>query len=83
MEPHLLPSIVRRPDGSIDRDHYERIALAERRIAVGRMISALVKPLFGRGADVPDSVDIDSRGGSPYLRDRVRDPLPSAGKLPW
>jgi hypothetical protein len=80
MEPHLFPDIVRRADGSIDRAHFERIALAERRLMVGRVIAALVRPLFQRGSDGTKGADIDSAAGNTYLRARVRDPLPSAGK---
>lgn len=72
--------IVRRADGSIDRCHYERIAIAERRGAARHLLAALVRPIFDRGASEAEDVDIDSGGSSTYLGARVRDPLPSAGK---
>ena len=75
--------IVRRADGSIDRDHYERIAIDERRDATRQFFAALVRPIFARVADDPEGADIDRSTGSTYLGARVRDPLPSAGKLPW
>ena len=71
--------IIRRADGSIDRNHYERMAIAERRKATRQLLAALVRPIFDRGASEAEDVDIDSGGSSTYLGARVRDPLPSAG----
>ena len=72
--------IVRRADGSIDRDHYERSAIIERRKATRQFLSALVKSIFERGVDHARDTDIDRSLGNTYLGARVRDPLPSAGE---
>jgi hypothetical protein len=74
----LETRIVRRADGSIDRSHYERIAIAERRGATRQFLAALARSIFQR--DAASDADIDSGRCSTYLRARVRDPLPSAGE---
>lgn len=71
--------IIRRADGSIDRDHYERSAIVERRKATRQFLAVLVRPIFERGVDQARDADIDRSLGNTYLRARVRDPLPSAG----